>query len=574
MIDGKIPVGVLETAADRKARKRSHYVVYVTTFVMSVGFSIVLTGVWPYLQQLDPSVSKEYLGWVVAANPLGQMLASPAFGLWANKADSNRFAFIMTIGFFIAGNILYAVLGTFGSAAKAVMIFSRFVIGLSSANIAIIRSYVAASTTVGERTTAVSFISASQALGFIIGPAFQSAIAAGFDTGDFEVTNVTMSKNSTYSETLQNEFKEESLVWNMYSAAGWFAALLGFVNIFLYLPCIYQEYPIAAKEAQFQRNENNGRALALPKPDYPILVVVLVIVFIILTMYVLLETIMVPMTMDMYAWSDKLAITIIGIGLSIGGVITVVMFSIVGVVSKKLDERMVVILMGLVPMTLSAFCFFPMGSTYPKMQNCTVHARSPVAFPEDYSDVTTLVPDLILETKGLIDNETVRSGDFTLDIMGNVSDVINPIESSAENFTNTFSRRRRHVTVRGSCHDLGCPQEQTWCTHTPIIERSQLGIASVIAVMGYPIAFTILSSLFSKLLGPKPQGVWMGILTSTGSFSRVVGPIGVSYVYTMLGTRWTFGILFFMLASTVVLASIFYKRFIPMKVVEVSDSNS
>lgn len=45
---------VLETAAERRARRHSHWIVYITTFVMSIGFSIVLTGVWPYLQQVRP----------------------------------------------------------------------------------------------------------------------------------------------------------------------------------------------------------------------------------------------------------------------------------------------------------------------------------------------------------------------------------------------------------------------------------------------------------------------------------------------------------------------------------------
>lgn len=44
----------------------------------------------PFLYQLDASVSKEFLGWAIAANPLGQMVASPLLGLWGNKAGSNR----------------------------------------------------------------------------------------------------------------------------------------------------------------------------------------------------------------------------------------------------------------------------------------------------------------------------------------------------------------------------------------------------------------------------------------------------------------------------------------------------
>ena len=33
----------------------------------------------------------------------------------------------------------------------------------------------------------------------------------------------------------------------------------------------------------------------------------------------------------------------------------------------------------------------------------------------------------------------------------------------------------------------------------------------------------------------------MGILTTSGSLSRVIGPIGVSFVYQAFGTYFTFG---------------------------------
>ncbi|GBP80783.1 Major facilitator superfamily domain-containing protein 8 [Eumeta japonica] len=41
----------LETPAERRARWRSVYVIYFTMFLMSLGFSVVLTGVWPYLDK-------------------------------------------------------------------------------------------------------------------------------------------------------------------------------------------------------------------------------------------------------------------------------------------------------------------------------------------------------------------------------------------------------------------------------------------------------------------------------------------------------------------------------------------
>ncbi|XP_042882470.1 major facilitator superfamily domain-containing protein 8-like [Penaeus japonicus] len=507
MLSGEQP-GVLETAAERRARRHSHWIVYITTFVMSIGFSIVLTGVWPYLQQLDTGVSKEFLGWVIAANPLGQMITSPLLGLWGNKSGSNRGAFLATVLLFIIGNILYSILNLFGSAAKGVMIFSRFLVGVSSANIAIIRSYISSSTTLKERTTAVALTSAAQGLGFIIGPAIQTL---------------------SMSEVLEEDQEDAGLwvEWNMYTATGWVATILGVMNFFLFLPCIFKEYPIAAKEAQLKRHDTE-KDQKLPKPDYPALTGVLISFFIILFIYVLLETLLVPMCIDLYAWTNEKAITVVGVGLSIAGAVSIVMFALTSVLTRKFDERKVFIFLGLLPLTVSMFIHFPMGNTYPKMQNCTFYDGA------SELDTFTMLPDLN----------------------------INFTEPS-----NILSRQRRHAARDGTCTDLGCPQVQEWCLYTPIIEKPQMAVADITAVIGYPVAFTLSSSFFSKILGPKPQGVWMGILTSTGSLSRVTGPIFVSYMYTALGTRWTFGILLVIMSLTLVIISLLFKRLVPMKIV-------
>lgn len=43
----------LESPQERRERWRSVYVIYFTMFQMSLGFSIVLTGVWPYLDKVN-----------------------------------------------------------------------------------------------------------------------------------------------------------------------------------------------------------------------------------------------------------------------------------------------------------------------------------------------------------------------------------------------------------------------------------------------------------------------------------------------------------------------------------------
>ncbi|KAK3853418.1 hypothetical protein Pcinc_040043 [Petrolisthes cinctipes] len=573
------PPEVLESAIEKRARRISHLVAYFTTFIMSIGFSIVLTGVWPYLQQLEPGVSKQSLGWVIAANPLGQMIASPLLGLWGNKVGSSRGAFLLTVFTFSLGNGLYAVLHCFGTAAKTVMIFSRFMVGISSANIALIRSYIAASTRLKERTTAVSLTSASQGLGFIFGPAIQAALAVAFTTPN---SNTAHQENNTLMmegleglegsmeglegqglegpmEGLEGESVTSGLVWNMYTATGWIGVVLGIINFILFMPCIFKERRIAAKEAELQmRKTHDNNINKLPEPDRLALVTVLSSFFIFLMVYVLLETLLVPMCIDLYAWSDEVAVTVVGIGLSIAGAGSVLTFILAGCLSKLYDERKVYVFMGILPMMLAMLIHFPMGSTYPKIKNCTIVTTTPMTtLPLNIT--TTPMPTIHTLPLNLT---TITAAPTIHTLPHNTAD-----EDTIDPIANTTTLRRRHTTMGdNTCSDVGCPSEQEWCFNTPIIEKPQLVVANIVALFGYPIAFTLASALFSKILGPQPQGLWMGILTSTGSLSRITGPILVTYMYTSLGPRWTFLLLFFILLLTFILNLVMFKRLKPMKV--------
>jgi len=42
----------LETDEQRRTRHKSHLIIYITSFTMSIGFSMVLTPIWPYLKQV------------------------------------------------------------------------------------------------------------------------------------------------------------------------------------------------------------------------------------------------------------------------------------------------------------------------------------------------------------------------------------------------------------------------------------------------------------------------------------------------------------------------------------------
>lgn len=150
--------------------------------------------------KLDDTVNKEWLGWVVAANPLGQLIFSPLVGWWCNKIESVRTPSLVCLILFIVSNVWYAVLPLHDKGAVWFICVARFLVGVSSGkndgsilksfcnklnvfyssffvsfaplpgSITACRTFITQGTLVSERTKAISHLSLSQALGFVLGP--------------------------------------------------------------------------------------------------------------------------------------------------------------------------------------------------------------------------------------------------------------------------------------------------------------------------------------------------------------------------------------------------------------------
>jgi len=136
------------------------------------------------------------MGYVVAANPLGQMLFSPLLGWWGNKRGSVRLPLLVTLALFTTSSAAYSILEVIPGDKKNYMLAARFFVGVSSgkffflifillifiihlrkfafelianisflpANIAVARSYLSAATKLSERTHAVSMVSLAQVI--------------------------------------------------------------------------------------------------------------------------------------------------------------------------------------------------------------------------------------------------------------------------------------------------------------------------------------------------------------------------------------------------------------------------
>uniref|UniRef100_A0A5F5PIN4 Major facilitator superfamily domain containing 8 n=1 Tax=Equus caballus TaxID=9796 RepID=A0A5F5PIN4_HORSE len=160
---------IIETEEHYKSRWRSIRILYLTMFLSSVGFSIVIMSIWPYLQKIDETADASFLGWVIASFSLGQMVASPIFGLWSNYRPRKE-PLIVSIFISVAANCLYAYVHLPASHNKYYMLVARGLVGFGAGNVAVVRSYIAGATSLQERTGSMANTSACQALGFILGP--------------------------------------------------------------------------------------------------------------------------------------------------------------------------------------------------------------------------------------------------------------------------------------------------------------------------------------------------------------------------------------------------------------------
>ncbi|XP_017338676.1 major facilitator superfamily domain-containing protein 8 isoform X1 [Ictalurus punctatus] len=471
-----------------RSRWRSIRVMYFTMFLSSVGFTIVITSIWPYLQKIDDSADASFLGWVVAAFSLGQMVASPLFGLWSNHRPRKE-PLVCSIVLNVAANMYYSYVYLPPSHNKYHMLLARAFVGFGAGNVAVVRSYVAGATSLKERTGAMANMSACQALGFILGPALQAGLSFIGENG-FSVDVV-------------------HLKLNMYTAPALLAACFGVINILLVV-IVLREHRVDDHGNQIRAiNYVSEEQLAVPPEvegniDQVAVLTSNVLFFVILFIFAVFETISTPLSMDMFAWTRKEAVLYNGVILAAIGLESVIVFLVVKVISVRFGDRPV-LLGGLVIIFIGFFILLPWGNQYPKIQ---------------WADLqNTSMPAL------------VRS----------------PVSNS-------------------SVEPTGCPSDQIWCQFTPAIHLAQYLTSDILIGVGYPACNVMSYTLYSKILGPKPQGLYMGWLTASGSGARTLGPVFVSQVYTNLGPRWAFSLICVIVLAAIVLLTAMYRRLIAFSV--------
>uniref|UniRef100_A0A8D3BYD6 Major facilitator superfamily (MFS) profile domain-containing protein n=1 Tax=Scophthalmus maximus TaxID=52904 RepID=A0A8D3BYD6_SCOMX len=468
---------------DYKNRWRSIRVMYFTMFLSSVGFTIVITSLWPYLQKIDGSANATFLGWVVAAYSLGQMIASPLFGLWSNHRP-RREPLVCSIFINLSANIYYAYAYLPVTNNKFHILMSRAFVGFGAGNVAVVRSYVAGATSLKERTGAMANMSACQALGFILGPALQAGLSFIGERG------VTV--------------KIIDLQINMYTAPALLAVAFGLINILLVVLVLREHHVddhgrhIQAINYILEETEETIDQVAVLTSN--------VLFFIVMFIFAIFETIATPFSMDMFAWTRKEAVIYNGVIMCCIGFESILVFLVVKVVSQRVGDRPV-LLAGLAIIFCGFLTLLPWGNHYPKIQWADLKNNSLVS---QISEAT--------------------------------------------------------LASNSSLEPTGCPYQQTWCQYTPAIHLAQYISSDILIGMGYPACNVMSYTLYSKILGPRPQGVYMGWLTASGSGARTLGPVFVSQVYTLLGPRWAFSLICGIVLGAIIFLGSVYHRLIAFSV--------
>ncbi|KAJ8297856.1 hypothetical protein KUTeg_024387 [Tegillarca granosa] len=446
-----------------KSRWRSIRVMYLTMFLSSVSFSICMSSVWPYLRL------------VMASYSLGQLIASPFFGAWANKRGKSREPLVVSLLINIMANVLYVYLESISSYKDTWLVVARAFIGFGAGNVAVVRSYVSGATTLKERTPTMANISAFQAIGFIIGPAIQTAmVPIGYP-------------GPVHSRALNID---------LYTSPAILSAVCGVINLVL-LFVVFREHRVENDEDMNFSIQGTVSDI----PDYKVDIIAvsasILIFFIVLFLFSVFETIGTPLTMHMYDWTKSEATLV--------------------------NERYL-LLTGFIFCFIGFFVYLPWGHTYP-----------------------TLMDAEPLSTKN------IEQSTSSFEPIKTTTDKDNVTTTTTQNTT------KPSVTVE----PVGCPDNYKWCRYTPVITLAQFLIGTFLICIGYPTCNVMSYAIYSKLLGPKPQGVWMGLLTASGSLARTLGPIFVSQIYNSYGPRVTFIAVSILVLLTIGLLGLVFRKLVP-----------
>ncbi|CAD5229691.1 unnamed protein product [Bursaphelenchus okinawaensis] len=271
---------------------------------------------WPYLQVLDPSVTEQFYGYVVAIYSFAQILGGPLIGYWSHKIKSVKEPIIICLAISIFGNLLYLCAQTVEKTAyrRYIILASRAIIGFSASIVSLLRSFGVMASKAEDRSRTVAFITGGFALGMTTGPAVQ-LLFTSLNYPGFELFG--------------------GVLINMYTAPSFVAFVVNAFGIGAIISLFEEKYAGISKKVQV--NEN-GELEKVQIPPYDKLAVLICCFtrFTQMFTYTNLETLGSPMAMTMFALTKKEAVTTVATAHAFLSTFAFVIYA--GFAAKKLDK--------------------------------------------------------------------------------------------------------------------------------------------------------------------------------------------------------------------------------------------
>ncbi|KAK0418490.1 hypothetical protein QR680_013588 [Steinernema hermaphroditum] len=154
---------------------RNVYLIGFLSILDKLQFGFSFWSLWPYLRQLDATVSASMVGISFAVMGVGEAISSPLLGWYSDRTKGVLKGLIFSFVISLVGNSMYlfAKLMPFPLLRLAVAVASRFLVGAGTANRAICFSFASCISTTADRKKVISTVNGGMAIGVAMGPSMQ-----------------------------------------------------------------------------------------------------------------------------------------------------------------------------------------------------------------------------------------------------------------------------------------------------------------------------------------------------------------------------------------------------------------
>ena len=120
------------------------------------------------------------------------------------------------------------------------------------------------------------------------------------------------------------------------------------------------------------------------------------------------------------------------------------------------------------------------------------------------------------------------------------------------------------LTANKTVEWVGCDYRiQHWCLTVPKIHEFQLFLAPVLFLLSFPIIYLLTVTMASKIIGPHPPGVVLGIIGFFASIGRAIGSPILIQLYFRYGPQIVSAAMEALVGTVIILTVVMYHRLVP-----------